>query len=434
MTTHPCSIWLSLFLLCIAPLAASAADSPARQYLAAATKACGDVERRLPEITRVAEVVADRYLAGGFLGFPRVAWYVGHGLEEELCGRSGQIVHIGFDRGWKPDADRTDVERKNDVVIAGWRKDPHPEDIDLLKQHKARGGYLIGFGPGGLPALAEHVKVCDAWFDTGLGTDDRVVAMPDGSRAGRLNTLSNVVTAWALMGETIAACTRRGKMPIVAKSFCYEDGREWWDRYFQKMPFHEDFQIAPIPAGQMGKAYVRCVRDLVHKFERTQLDAVDKTAGLIVKELGDGRKTLVVAAGHLPWAYAAKDEAVAWAIAPATGLQHDLPGKVEIYNRDTPDGALVLRLGYAGHHKADHDILRKKKQRVMLITSEDPRPEFQLPDDLLTIIDMGFAFGDACVAIEGYLIRALPPSGVTQIVAYEAVNVEVLSRIAGLGQ
>jgi hypothetical protein len=45
---------------------------------------------------------------------------------------------------------------------------------------------------------------------------------------------------------------------------------------------------------------------------------------------------------------------------------------------------------------------------------------------------MGIAFGDASIALEGYPLRILPPSGVMQQVAYQCVNVEVLSRMEPL--
>jgi len=70
---------------------------------------------------------------------------------------------------------------------------------------------------------------------------------------------------------------------------------------------------------------------------------------------------------------------------------------------------------------------------VILATGENTRPEWQ-PDDeflqgLAVEIDMGYKMGDAAVTIEGYPIRVFPPSGVLQLVTYEAVNAEVLSRV-----
>jgi len=43
---------------------------------------------------------------------------------------------------------------------------------------------------------------------------------------------------------------------------------------------------------------------------------------------------------------------------------------------------------------------------------------------------MGYPFGDACVEIKGYPFKVFAPSGVMQLVSYEAINVEVLSRLA----
>lgn len=407
------------------------AVTPAQQYINFALKACDNTERQLPEISRVAEIVAQRHIAGGVIGilWDEASQSTGQGMEEELVGRSGQMMNIGFNRALKQN--RTDAERTNDVLIAGWFKEPGAKDLARLQEFKRHGCYLIGLGPRKLPALAEHAKLCDAWFDTGNATNDLVVKIAaDGSQAGHGNLLGNTLNAWTFMGEVIAALTRHGKMPPIAKSFSYEDGRAWWTKYFQKQQFHTDYQVAPIPAGQLGRSYIADIRELLQKFSRTQLAEVNRTADLIVEELGHGRKTLVATMGHMPWAYVGKNEDTVWVIPSIESLySHLLPGQGDYYCQATPDGALVLRLGYNGHHRDEDAIFKKKHQRVMLITAENPRPEWQLPKDLLTVIDMGNAFGDACVAIPGYPIRALPPSGIMQLVAYEAVNVEVLARI-----
>ena len=45
-------------------------------------------------------------------------------------------------------------------------------------------------------------------------------------------------------------------------------------------------------------------------------------------------------------------------------------------------------------------------------------------------LDLGLAFGDACVPIEGYPIALFPPSGIVKAAAYESLNLEVL-RLLG---
>ncbi|MEO6847885.1 MAG: hypothetical protein ABI254_11540, partial [Chthoniobacterales bacterium] len=306
---------------------------------------------------------------------------------------------------------------------------PTPADIQKLKDYKQKGCYLIGFGPRDLPALAEVVKLSDAWFDNGYGSNDAAITFLDGTHAGHGNLLGDALNAWSFMGELIASFTRHGKMPPIGKSLSYEDGLTWWNKYFKKEQFQDDFKVPPVPAGKLAHAYLEAIRGLLRKYESTQLPAVYKTADLIANELASGRKTIVADIGHMPWAYVGKDESAAWAIASNETLYSHVPSGWANYEKTTPDGALVLRLGYCGHHRDEHAVLKKKNQRVMLITAENPRPEWQLPKDLLTTIDMGWKFGDACVTIPGYPVRILPPSGVMQLVAFETVNVEVLSYL-----
>ena len=40
-------------------------------------------------------------------------------------------------------------------------------------------------------------------------------------------------------------------------------------------------------------------------------------------------------------------------------------------------------------------------------------------------IDLGFAFSDSCVSIDGYPLCLFPPSGIAQVVAYESIQTEM---------
>ncbi len=134
--------------------------------------------------------------------------------------------------------------------------------------------------------------------------------------------------------------------------------------------------------------------------------------------------------GHMPWTYVGKYEDSKWAI--NVDLHTNVKHQVEKYIKDTPDGSLIVRLGYTGMDPDSKKIFKEKKQRVILISAEnDPenQPGWDIPEDVCVYIDMGYRFGDACVSIEGLPIRILAPSGIMQIVAYECLNVEVLSKI-----
>jgi hypothetical protein len=99
------------------------------------------------------------------------------------------------------------------------------------------------------------------------------------------------------------------------------------------------------------------------------------------------------------------------------------------FKTKAPQGGLVLRLGYFGLDRKVNDLFVKKKSRVLLMTAENPRPEFDAHLLYKDRIDLGYAFGDACVQIDGYPIPLFPPSGIVKAVTYECLNLEVLSLL-----
>lgn len=395
-----------------------AAVEPAREYIDFALAQCDKVEKDMPHITAVAEVCAKRHLAGGGFDFP---WNY-QSLQQELSGRAGGMVSLG--RMWKKD--RTAEEKANDMAIIGWDRAPGANEVARLRGLKQQGVYIVGFGPKDLPALAECVQLCDAFFDTGL-PDDRAVTLRYGGKAGRANHLVNTLYGWAFIGEVVGALTRQGKMPPIWKSYAYKDGVEWGNRYHQKVQFHDDLTVPPQPAGKLGKAWLDQIRDHIRRFKATQLPAVSQAADLIRAELEAGRTPYVLSSGHMPWVYVGKYEDARWM--KALDFHSTVDYQIKDFQEKFPEGALAVRIGYFGENQAARDLYAAKKARLIMITSDSIYPEMKLPDDLAVRIDMGMAFGDACVKLDGYPIPLFPPSGVMQIVAYEAINTEVLARI-----
>lgn len=404
----------------------------AREYMAFFDRACDRVEADLPKLTHVAEIAADRHIKGGVIGIP----WNGQGLQDELWGRSGGLMHIGNGRPFRKD--RTEDEKKQDVAIVGWQRSTFSDNLSTLRNLKADGTYVIGFGPWAMPELKEYVEVCDAWFDTGFGIDDRVLAMADGSKAGRGNLLIDMLYGWAFTAEFVAALTRQGKMPPMWQAYLYDEGLAWGDKYLGKMQFHDDYDVPPIAAGELTRRYLERMKELVAKLDREQLANINRAADLIVTELELGQKTVCASMGHAPWTYVGQYEDQAWV--QNAHLHTNSEPQVEQYLSGTLDGALVLHLGYFGTDAKALEIFNDKKQRLMYISNDTPRDGEMseltgftiksVPDDALVYIDMGMAYGDACVALAGYPHRILPPSGIMQLIAYECVNVEVLSRLA----
>jgi hypothetical protein len=344
-----------------------------------------------------------------------------------LFGRAGGLVHVGFDRPFKKD--RTEAEKANDVLLAGWDSPPGEGELKKIGGFRDRGCYVVGFGPKGEPDASPAVALCDAFFDTATGADDRVVALPGGGRAGHCNHLVNAASGWVFCGELVAALTRHGKMPAMWKSYGYADGPEWGDRLLGKKQFHDEYRVPPIAAGQLGRQYLDRARYHLRRFQRTQLAEVSRAADLIAGQVRQGSKVIVASTGHMPPCFIGRREDAAWA--KNVEANDNLPSQVKSFDAASADGALVLRLGYFGLHKDLAELMNRRQQRVILVTSENPRPEFShSPKGMVARIDTGCAFGDACVTIDDYPLRVLPPSGVMQVVAYETIDVEVLTRLA----
>lgn len=394
--------------------------SPASRYFQALRESLDQAAARLPDIAALASRLADRYDRGGLIGFP----WIGSTLEQELFGRAGGLMHIGFDRCWKPE--RTTEEQALDVAFYAWDDAPKAGDLQRLQDDKAKGLWVIGFGPRRAAALAAHVAACDAWVDTGAGDDDRVVVLVDDRRVGKSNHFTNALNGWLLTGEIVAALTRRGKMPAMWKAWITTDGREWSDRHFQKHQYHDDLKVPPVPPGEIGRRYLERVRYFLDRLERTQRPAIEATAEAIATEWRAGRRTTVASSGHMAMSWIGRWDDASWAVNQE--LHESVPAQMESFARDTPDGGLVLRLDAYGLHRDVHELFVRKNQRVRLLTAENPRPEFAVPASYSPFIDLGYAHGDACIRIEGYPIPILPASGVMQVAAYEAVNVEVLAR------
>lgn len=327
-------------------------------------------------------------------------------------------MHMGFGRSWKKE--RTESEMANDMVMAGLGEQPEPRVLDRLRQLKQRGCYVVGFGPQHV-LKPEDLALCDEFFDNGV--DDEWLTDLRGG------VLVDVLNAWALTAEHVAALTRQAKMPPMYISGICEDGPAWSARYLGKMQFHDDIVVPPVPAGVLARRYIARIRELLVNLRKNELADLRLASDLITEELAQGRKTLVLHIGHMCPHYVGRGKDSVWA--EGSFMWWGDPAALEEFRKQAQPGTLVFRLGYLGLHQNLSSLYSETGQRVILAMGENTREEWQLTDEfrksLLVEIDMGYKMGDAAVSIEGYPIRVFPPSGVIQLVIYEAINAQVLS-------
>ncbi len=379
-------------------------------YLEWAEQTTADVEQKLPKITETAELIAQRHLQGGLIGFP----FPQQAVAQDLHGRSGGMVHIGFDRPWKKE--RSAVEQSQDVALFSYEAAPLAEDLDQLRQLKDRGVLLVGFGPEAMPELQQSIDISDIWFDTGTDWQEPSAASADQPRGDAL--LINVLHSTTLIAEVVAALTRHGQMPTMWKSYSYDDGREWGDQYFGKHQFHPDLQIPPVAAGELGRRYLTQIRYPIREIAR-QENKLQQAARWLDEARGTQDVIPVAWQGHMPLSYVGKCGDDKWA--QAVEFHPFLPTQVEAYRAATPDGARVLSLGYHGLDPIQAAVWQQEQQQVIHLCGSHPDPAWQPGPELVEHIDLGFAFGDACVSLKGYPLCLFAPSGVAQWVAYQAI-------------
>lgn len=420
---HHVRICLTLCLALLLTVHARADEKPApsvaAQYLDTVLATLDETEARIDTIVDVADIVAERHVNGGAIGI--LAW--NRPLHAELMGRAGGLVHFGFERVWT--RHRTAEQRANDVLIIELSGRFRGSDHRALRDHRNAGHYIIGFGSADDPAYEAERALCDVVIDHGLGAQTHRIELPDGTHAGDAAHLVNTANGWVFTGELVAALTRRGHMPTMWMAYLYPEGHAWGGRYLGKQQFHDEFDIAAIPAGKLGRAYLGHMRELLTQFRDTQSDGVQQAAKLISDEAQADRKVFVAVSGHAMPFIVGYGRDGRWA--RGAEVYAHLPEFLARLD-DVPRDTLIFRLGYFGLHE---DVAKKLKgRRVILLTNPHTDPVFQHDADALVKIDMACPFGDAVVEIENYPIRILPPSGIMQIAAYEAINTQVLANLA----
>ena len=382
-----------------AEMRTDAGASPAVQYVEAILDAVDHIEGNLPLMTEPAEQAADRLIAGGRLyaagderGFVSEAYYRSGGMMMLLP--SGQewaendVVLVGT-LNLNPDGQRAELRAMREagalVILFGSEESPLKDEADFLISN----GFLLGAAP---------VVTIEGW------SEPICPAAP----------VANIAALWTFEGELVAACTRRGKMPVMCLSIYMEGAQERLTKY-EPYAFHEDMVIAPVPPGQVGGDFLAEMRRCLGGMRAHQIPAFQKGGRRIASVIHIGYTGWVVARGH--------------------HLQHHpfkLPGNPGILNSSRaatrgPDqlAQLVTAMGpkdalvYVGYYPNPTEYLEYLRvarfPSVFIIGGQETDP--LTPNPWETNIDPYWERGDACVEIPGYDIKILPPSGVIQTTA-----------------
>lgn len=385
--------WIAVGSLWLAGALAVAA-TPGERLTAAVLDACTVLRGQRALREGAAEAAATRFVQGGKL------WVAGSipRFDSEWLGRAGGLMPVS------PLTSAAEVGAA-DVLVYGCLAGAVAADSALLRQVRERQGLVVAIGPaeqaGALREAAQFYLAVTLPADTPL----------------RLQAAASVSIAalWAFTGDLVGACTRQGVMPTMWQSIMMPGGRERNARY-QPLRVHADMTVPPQPAGALGERYLDAIIAALTGLRSQQ--AGIQQAGAAVRTAIAGKHTVFHAnLGHFePALLLPADFAIPLAVLPATAPEAELA-------RRGAAGDALLAVWYTEQPAA---LLKAARSAgvtsacILAANPADPR-EPGLADVLL---DSQWVIGDAAVAVPGYDVRILPPSGVLNSAIFYAILAE----------
>ena len=392
--------------------------SPAAQYVEALLASVDHIEGRLQAIVEVAEQAADRLMAGGRLyaaadeqGFATEAYY-----------RAGGMMMVEY-----TPADPAEMGDQ-DVVLVGTLDLKPDEQREQLRAMRKAGARVILFGSEQSPLKDE----ADFLIGTGLSPGTASVVTVEG-RAEPIcpaGTVGNITAVWTFTGELVAACTRRGKMPTMYQSILLPGGMDRLKQY-EPYAFHEDMEIAPVPPGQLGRAYLAEIRRCLRGMRGHQIPSFQEGGRKMAEVIQSGHKPWVLVIGHhLPYQFGLPGDPGLLDVSLLLKLSNVPPAEMpdQILATIGPEDGLVYVGGYAFPDFGWDERLDNMGVPFVLVTGgRETKPVTPRPGEIY--VDPYWEHGDACVEIPGYDIKILPPSGVIQTAALWMISGEVAGHM-----
>jgi len=340
-------------------------------YLSRLQATLAGVGTNLPALTESAEQAAADFLAGGNL------WVAGRQAEfiSEACGRAGGLMCI-TPLGQHPPTN-------HDIILYAVPGGLDANDSTLIKQWRSAGARVVSF--------ESAAAVFKERFP--------------------LDTVANVCAMWTWTGEFVAACTRRGKMPVLYQSYGLPGGPERGKKY-QGKKLHDDLVIRSIAAGVLGRAYLDQIQTMLAGIQKTQMPKITQAAEWWRR--CPTNSALVLVTGHMFPRHAQDPRAVACGKFMAAPAWEDK----ELLDPANLPG-FVLHLGYQFAPQKLVEQARASDVKLLYTTVQPAKPAE--PAGNILYLDPGWQLADGCVAVPGYDVPILPASGVIQAAIYWSI-------------
>ena len=376
------------------------------RYLSVLLGGIDEARERLQQITAAADAPAARLHAGGELYIASVREdFVSEGFV-----RSGGLMLL------KPYSSTIRLSEK-DTVILGWTNSEPEKDMALAQELKKTGAYIVGIGPRPEDKHSKLFLSCvNSFLESSLPVPSEVIKAFGGERYPAVS-LQNLVLLWTFTGELVGALTRKGIMPTMYQSVLVTGARERNARYLAHR-FHEKHKVPPVPAGQLGRAYLKELEVCYRKLLDEEMNAIEEAARVCVRVRKGGHRIYAFLISHFP--------VHQWGAPGDPGYMH----RLEVKSGETPtnaklqqnlrQGDLFFFLGYYRRPTREYKTARHAGALVVeVITGTDEHKDSELVPDYR--IRPKWPYGDSLVTVPGYDVKILPSSGIVQSVIYWAV-------------
>jgi len=365
-------------------------------YLKRVQKLVAQHRRSVDRLKAPAELVAEALFAGHAfnLGGSDAGWI------REGSGRSGGVMNIGQ---FSP----TTTVYPGDVAWLSYAADSYDAQLQTAAELEGKKCLVMAFGPR--PASA--VPGFHHWIDS----------LTPWNADHNFTLLGNLLSLWTLTGEVAAASARRGRTLVFYQSGyiprLHPEVRER-NSLYRGRTFHGNGEphMEPVQPGVAARAYLDYIDKMFHDIQAYELGKIVSVG----KEMGRrpaSRPALYMAISHM-----VHDEV----LGDSKWLKEYKGDNEHLAAALGSDGYLIWLGYYDGVPPEMWETVRRAKARAAWIV-------VPLPDQKLNFEQYGDVFinqrwdpGDAAVAMPGYDVRILPPSGVAQLFIYE-----VMRRAAG---
>ncbi len=377
-------ICLGVFFFAAIPAFAQTGTS-INSYVANVMQLVGKHRQETQRLSAPAELTFKAIISGGrlFLGGQNRAWI------EEGDGRAGG-----------PMGTRTlasvDLARKGDVVWLSYSSGDYTGQLSVAKTLENKGCLVFAFGP----RPPDNPNSFTHWIESFSPWQDNE----------NLTLMGNILSLWGLTAEVAASASRQGRTFAFYQSDSIEGARER-NHLYEGIVFHDGVpSMAPVPAGVLSSSYLDYIKKMLDEISVSEMGKLVNTGQEMARRAAAGQPTVLMGIGHMmSYMAAGKTE-------PYRYLEIET-GRKTLESTLGRDGYFVF-LGYVAVPLDLWRAARRAGAKAVWIVAPLPNEvDFKQFGDV--VIDQHWRVGDCAVAVPGYDVRILPPSGIAQLFIYE---------------